>query len=588
MVSKKIVLVLVLLIGAYISISAADEFMKKKIEIGDEFLKSKVHPKIESNLLKPGVFGTGVQEATIKAVIELNGTDESYESYLKSLEEKGAVIEAVHKNKVQVSVPASQIQSIADLPFVNYVRSPRVPYKDVVVSEGVEVINASKMHSMGFNGSGVKIAIIDLGFSGYMSKLGTELPESVTVKSFRQGGDIEAGENHGTAVAEIVYDVAPNASLYFINFDSDIEFASAVDYAISQNVDIISMSVNWLAGPFDGTGDITEIVDNATSNGITWVNSAGNYAQRHWEGKFNGNIDNLTYFVPDDELNSLGYLSPGSFVAVFLSWDDWPVSYQDYDLYLINEKGMIINESVNDQSKGYPPYEGLVLYIPKLDNYSLAIHRYSATRDVNFELYSVFHNLQYKVPSSSLGIPADARDIITAGATRWSDDALELFSSRGPSNDGRTKPDLVAPDGVSTATYGSKSFYGTSASAPHTAGAAALLLSANGSLTRQQVKDALESGAKDLGIEGKDNETGAGRIDVWNAYLQIQPQQGCTGDQNGDSKINFNDFVMFAYAYNTHTGDANYNVLADLNSNGVVDFNDFTVFASVYGVICTP
>ena len=65
-------------------------------------------------------------------------------------------------------------------------------------------------------------------------------------------------------------------------------------------------------------------------------------------------------------------------------------------------------------------------------------------------------------------------------------------------------------------------------------------------------------------------------------------QSGCTGDQNGDSKVNFNDFVMFAYAYNTHAGDANYNVLADLNSNGVVDFNDFTVFASVYGVICTP
>jgi len=66
---------------------------------------------------------------------------------------------------------------------------------------------------------------------------------------------------------------------------------------------------------------------------------------------------------------------------------------------------------------------------------------------------------------------------MTVGATYWQNDKLEDFSSRGPTNDGRIKPDVTSPDGVSTWIYYPGFFTGTSASTPHTAGAAALLLS---------------------------------------------------------------------------------------------------------------
>ena len=61
---------------------------------------------------------------------------------------------------------------------------------------------------------------------------------------------------------------------------------------------------------------------------------------------------------------------------------------------------------------------------------------------------------------------------------RWRLDygQLELFSSRGPTDDGRSKPDLVAASSVSTSSYGRAAFEGTSAAAPHVSGVAALIL----------------------------------------------------------------------------------------------------------------
>jgi S-layer protein (TIGR01567 family) len=529
--SKIYLMFVLLLIVVFIIPTLAAEDKNKNFKIDYDRLKN--NPEIESNLLeKSGAFAAEIQnQNTIKVVFELKDSDESY---IKSLKDNGAVIEAVHKNLVQASIPSSQLQAMSGLPFVNHVRTPLRPYKDAVVSEGAGVINASLLHGIGLTGQNVKIAILDGGFEGYQSKLGTELPGSVTARSFRADGDITGGgEVHGTAVAEIVYDVAPDASLYLINFDTDVEFANAVDYAIGQNVDIISMSVNWLVGPFDGTGYIDEIVDNATSSGIIWVNSAGNFARKHWEGKFSGNGDNWHDFIPGDELMNLGYFGAETPIAVYLSWDDWPVSYQDYDLFLVNTSGYIVGGSTNNQIAGFPPYEALEGTVLEPGNYYLAIHKYQATREVNFELYSYYQELEHQVASSSLGIPADARGVIAVGVTHWSNDGLEPFSSQGPTNDGRTKPDVVAPDGVSTFTYGTGNFYGTSASAPHVAGAAALLMSANQSLTFTQVQEVLEAGALDLGEVGKDNKSGAGRINVWSAYQLIKPKTIIWDEESG-------------------------------------------------------
>ncbi|MDD5402848.1 MAG: S8 family serine peptidase, partial [Dehalococcoidales bacterium] len=116
------------------------------------------------------------------------------------------------------------------------------------------------------------------------------------------------------------------------------------------------------------------------------------------------------------------------------------------------------------------------------------------------------------------------------GAIPWNNPTMiEPFSSQGPNANGVIKPDIVAPDGVSTTTYGTGAFYGTSAAAPHAAGAAALVKELYPAYTHTQLKTYLESHAVDSGTSGKDNIFGSGRLRLGNPPGKIQ---FTTGRQN--------------------------------------------------------
>ncbi|NOZ67927.1 MAG: S8 family serine peptidase [Deferribacteres bacterium] len=130
--------------------------------------------------------------------------------------------------------------------------------------------------------------------------------------------------------------------------------------------------------------------------------------------------------------------------------------------------------------------------------------------------------------SDVIGYPAayDAY-VIAVGATRY-DETLSYYSNYGPSLDivapgGDTKVDQNGDgyvDGILQQTFGSSTddwgyFYyqGTSMATPHVAGVAALLI-ANGITGPDNVREALQSTAKDLGPAGWDPTYGWGRVDA--------------------------------------------------------------------------
>ena len=451
-----------------------------------------------------------------KVVLELDSEDPS--SKIDRLKSLGAIIECRYKNKIQAAIPVSKLVDYANLEFVRSIQPPATPTESVV-SQGVNTIRANLVQSEGILGTGVKVAVIDIGFDVSNPEISSRITET---KSFLTPPDITGGGNtqHGTSCTEIIIDVAPNANLYLYNINSNIEFLNAMQYAINQHVNIISASICWAYGPFDGTSDISSMVNTARSNGILVVAPAGNAAQQHWEGSFlDTDYDNWHNFQGIYETNPI-YLSSGEVASIYLSWHDWPYSSQDYDLCLFDATLEMVAFSVNDQSGTQPPKERIIYTAPVSGYYFIAIWKHSATQSVYFELYTYNQDLLYYVPSSSMMMPGDSPGALVVGATHYETDEIKSYSSNGPTDDGRMKPDVTGPTDVSTSGY--STFGGTSASTPHVAGAAALLLHANAALTVDALQSLLESHAVDRGSPGRDNVYGSGRIDVYESYAHAR------------------------------------------------------------------
>ncbi len=133
----------------------------------------------------------------------------------------------------------------------------------------------------------------------------------------------------------------------------------------------------------------------------------------------------------------------------------------------------------------------------------------------------------------SVGSPGAAANAITVGAAAKVSDGpyLAPFSSRGPTLDGRLKPDIVAPGVAITAAdantgTGYATYSGTSMATPFTAGTVALALDRNGSLTAVQLKANLATTAVDMGSPGADNNWGPGLLD---GYSFVDLADGATG-----------------------------------------------------------
>jgi hypothetical protein len=461
----------------------------------------------------------------LRLTLELDTTDTH--ALQAALEANGIQVTTVSGNLMDIVVPIELIeqamasdsagdllQSISGLEHILRIRLPITTIQDQggVDTESVPIIGATQWHSAGFTGKGVKVGVLDRGFDRYRDLIGTDLPADVVVKSFIAGVEADnAGSVHGSAVSEIIYDIAPEAQLFLAAYDTDAEQAQAIDWLLSQGVQIISHSAGSVYGPMDGTGPKARLIDDVVSkHNILWVNSAGNTGYSHYRGTFTDTDgDGYHEFAPGDEL--MGF-APAGRVVLVLNWDDWQNGTEDYDLYIMDKDGNEIASSTDIQNgAGADAAEGVVYEFSDTGPYYAAFLAKNSTRPAVFDFFMRDGEIEYYTPEHSITTPGDARMALTVGATNWSDDALENYSSQGPTTDGRLKPDIAAPAGISSAAYG-ETWVGTSASTPHVAGAAALAMQAFPNMSPQEVADYLKSNAVDLGDSGPDNVFGYGRL----------------------------------------------------------------------------
>lgn len=485
------------------------------------------------------------ESVRVVAILE----NEHYRKAVKLAAEKwGGSVVAEFESRLEITIPIVLLKGLSELEGVVYVRRPLPVYpmdssstiesisSGSYVTQGINKSKANLWHNKGITGTGVKVAIIDY-FKDYQTAQSKgELPASVT----RYGNVDTVNSRHGTAVAEIVYDMAPGASMTISTPGSATQMAQYIVGLAKAGNKIISSSIGYyLDEPGDGSGSVSSAINTAANSyGTLYTQAAGNQAQFHWDGQFLDSDGNGTHnFSSQADINQLGYLTAGRLLQLYLRWNSWPTTNQDYDLYVLFWNGSgweVVGSSENDQNGTQPPVESIVGQISVAGNYGFLINKFSANGNQILDIMG--HNappFQFKKSDRSLIDPATSANSFSVAAVDVSTTILESYSSWGPTHGpggaltgGIAKPRIAGFANVDTWSYGPGVFNGTSSAAPHAAGAAALIRQAFPAYSPQQTAQFLESRAVDRGASGYDYKYGYGQLSLGAPPAQPAPSEG--------------------------------------------------------------
>ena len=510
------------------------------------------------------------EDGNVEVYLYMSSTDEAA---LAELRELGAQIEIVggEWGIVQAWIPPAALDQFAALEVVRDITPPDygVTRTGSVNTEGDAIHRANLVRELSsLTGAGVKVGVISDGVDSMARAQATgDLPASVEVNPDQPGSGDE-----GTALLEIIHDLAPGASLAFSGAGSSLRFVRTVEWLENdafggEGADIIVDDLGYYLQPWFEDGYVALAAADAVAGGVVFVSAAGNFARYHYEADF---VDVGTGYHAFGGNDTSLAVDKSLGLTVILQWNDpFDASGTDYDLFVCHrglpptkfniQNGLcIVSSRVQDGDDS--PYEvvSTSLFSPLFSTRSvdIYIHEYTAGPAKRLELFARRGTItEYGTPGGGIiGHPA-VDGVIAVGAIRASDpghDDLEPFSDYGsaeiffPTRETRPKPEVVAIDGVAITGAGgfSNPFFGTSAAAPHVAGVAALLLEAERlaepTSTKKAAADAvykkLVESAVDLGEPGFDQEFGYGRADALAAVAATGQLAGVTFtvDSTGD------------------------------------------------------
>ena len=479
---------------------------------------------------------------------------------------------AVINGVIRVEAQLTQLIALATIPQVRFI-APAYPalHNKASTSQGDKTHQAEAARSQsGKNGAGQKVCVISDGIDSLEARQATgDLPPGVQWLTGQRGfGD------EGTAMLEIVYDLAPGATLGFATSNGgEAQFAQNIlDLAnpAKGGCHIIVDDTDYVTeSPFQD-GAVATAVNTVTAAGVLYFASAGNSGNLEslWSGTWEGDFRSPGGFLlPANNGYLMHEWQPGvtqnagtsGSKRAFMHWvEPAGKSSIDYDLYVLDSMGKnIVAFSTNTQNGTQNPFEYTEAASQFESGSKLVVAKPIGKEDRMFNLQWWRGTLTHGTTGATRGHSA-AAGAISVGATPAANSyavvpngpfpnpfgtaaKVEIFSSDGPrrifydvkgnlltcapagnfkSTGGvvRHKPDIAAADGVSTNTPDFETFYGTSAAAPHAAAIAALVRQANPGMTAGQLRGKLLSSA--IPISNNAVTRGAG---VVMASLALQP-----------------------------------------------------------------
>ncbi|HUO71685.1 MAG TPA: S8 family serine peptidase [Solirubrobacteraceae bacterium] len=530
--------------------------------------------------------------ANIVVTARVSSTDPSVQ---QALRQAGAQIQTVSDRyeRITFAVAPGDLDRIADVSAVLAVEPELQPLFSgqsaitnavtcpwgAVRSEGDTQLQADQARAaFGVNGGGKKVGIISDSFDTWSSAptrwsgdVATgDLPGATNTCGFTtpvQDLLDGPGEDEGRAMAQVVHDLAPGASLAFASAETSTAYPDLVSSLRSWGANVIADDVTWFNEPFFQDGPNAVAANAAAAAGIPYFSSGANSNLivggkniSSWEApafrsttcpatlsqynQFGGCMD----FDPGSGVSNTEAitLAPGATFILDMQWaEPWYGVQTDLDAFLLDSNGNIVaySDAINPGTTGtQKPFEAFTFSYTgsTTETVYLAIGKWASANPGNPRLKYVLmtaHNiLGVQFPTSSGGDIVGptifghngAANAMTMAAVPYNDSTqVEPYSSRGPvtlyygpvngttpasplaSPEVLAKPDAAATDGAQTTFFSGLSggvyrFWGTSEAAPHAAAIAALQLSAKPTATVDQVYAAEKRTAGQVGSFGSE------------------------------------------------------------------------------------